>query len=395
MKKYGLIGKSLSYSYSKLIHEYLIDKYKLDASYDLIQVNHINRELLEKYDGCNITIPYKEEVLQYIDDDQTGFNACNCLVNRESSLVGYNTDINGFDYLVNKVGAKDIKSIVVLGSGGSSKMVQYYFKDKKVIVVSRSSKKYNYENIHKIKADLLVNTTPVGMNEDKSILDKKYLSNYKYIIDLNYNPLNSRIMLDSKELSIPCINGLDMLIVQALVAFKRWNGIDYDDSLIEEIRSMILLKTSDKIALIGMPLAGKSSMIYKYNGIDLDSEIFNTYNQEIEDLLKDNSFRKLESLELERLVKEGCSLLSLGGGAILNHRNIECIKDYLIVFLNTDLTILKSRYQEGIRPLLKTINDLEVLYQKRIPMYCRYANIILDEKECEDFLNKWESKGDL
>lgn len=388
MKKYGLVGKKLDYSYSKLIHDYLINKYELEATYELIETNSLSLELLMAYDGLNITIPFKEDVLKYLSVDSLPLVSCNTITKIGEHLYGDNTDYIGFESLVNDLNNKKCEKIVILGSGGSSKMVQDYFSDKEVIVISRKDPIYNYEYLKSVQADLLVNATPVGMNEHKSNVDIETLKNFGAVIDLNYNPINSKLALDTKYTGRRFVGGLKMLIVQALAAFEIWTGIKRDNALIEEIYNYLLFTMYDKIALIGMPLAGKSTIIHEYGGIDIDEMIVERNQEKIETLLASGYFRELETKELAYQVKQNASLIALGGGAILNHKNIELIKDYIIIFLNTPLLILLERYRDGIRPLLKDKDELIRVYNKRLPLYMTYANIVIEEDKLKELLNE-------
>ncbi|WP_423364280.1 shikimate kinase [Mycoplasma sp. P36-A1] len=388
MNKYGLIGKKLDYSYSKLIHEYLIKKYEIEATYELIETNNLSQELLEQYNGLNITMPYKEEILKYLDINSQPLKSCNTITNIDNKFYGDNTDKIGFEYLVKLLNVKKVEKVVILGSGGSSKMVQEYFKKSQVIVISRNDKQYNYETLKDIKADLLVNATPIGMNKYESPIEKQTIENFSAVIDLNYNPINSKLAIDSKSSGRKFIGGLYMLIVQAMASFEIWTGIKKDITTIEEIYQYLLIEQSDKIALIGMPLAGKSTIVHEFGGVDVDEQIVKRNQQQIPKLIASGYFRQLETNELEYLVKNNEKLIALGGGAILNYKNMQLIKDYLIIFLNVDLVTLLERYQDGIRPLLKNKEELINVYNKRLPLYMSYANLVLDQESLRSLLNE-------
>lgn len=388
MKKYGLVGKNLKYSHSKFIHEYLIDYYNIDATYDLIEIPAFNKDILYRYDGLNITIPYKQDVIEFLDLNKSKINAINTILNIDNKLTGYNTDIDGFALLVEKLALNDIKKIVILGSGATSLMVKEYFKNKEIVVVSRSSDLYNYENIDNLSADLLVNTTPVGMSEYVSPVDEKLLINYRGVIDLNYNPFNSKLSNDCKKNNVKFINGLYMLIKQACNAFEIWHDLKIENNLIEKIYNKLLFKNNKKIALMGMPLSGKTRITRKYGGCDLDEEIISTFNESIEQMLKNNTFRDRETIVLEKLVKDNKSLIALGGGCILKHQNVEILKDYLLVYLKVDLEVLFKRLEFSHRPLLKSKEDLKKTYENRKDLYNKYANVILTKNDLEELLNE-------
>ncbi|GBU10983.1 hypothetical protein AwErysi_05990 [Erysipelotrichaceae bacterium] len=389
MRKYGLVGKKLSYSYSKIIHTFLIEYYNLSAVYDLIEVDFIDSKLLAQYDGLNITIPYKADVIPFLQKNLSPIAAVNTILKNGDELIGYNTDIIGFSYLVEKLAITDIKKIVILGSGASSKMVAHFFADAEIIVISRNHPQYNYEYLQTITADLLINTTPVGMDAYDSPIPSELLTHYRGIIDINYNPLNSKLGMDAKKQNIPYINGLYMLIIQAVRAFEIWFELSVDPSVVEEIYYHICFLTHPKIALIGMPMSGKTTAITAFFGCDLDDQIIKRSGEKIADMLDRGTFRRAESRTLQALVNEGHKLIALGGGAILNFENLEIIKDYLIIFLNTPLEVLQKRIQTDTRPLLKKKGDLEKLYEKRIPLYKQYANITIETNELEAKLNEY------
>lgn len=375
MKQFGLVGKVLDYSYSKIIHEYLLDYYKIDGTYQLIETNNLEQIDIDKYDGLNITIPYKEAIAHYLENDEK-------VVNTIFKNKGYNTDVIGFDYLIKQI-EDPINDVVILGSGATSKMIQKYFSNKKVDIKIISRQDGTYDLLPKMKADLLINTTPVGMNEYRSVIDESLLSNYQYIIDLNYNPINSKLRMDALKQEVPFIGGLDMLIVQALEAFKIWNDIEYDKTIIKDVKAHILFKIfADKIAIIGMPLAGKSTFVATYHGVDLDDEVEAKYNTKVSTMLNDHTFRTKETLVLEEIVNnDGNQLIALGGGSVLKYENMFLIKDYLIVYLNVPLTTLKERLKNNHRPLLKTVADVERIYQERENLYHTYADIELNNEE--------------
>lgn len=241
MNKYGLLGHKLGHSKSKVIHEYFFDANNIDASYDLIEIEEY--EILETlnllksnvYKGFNVTIPYKETVIQYLDeltDSANEIGAVNTVYIKDDKLIGDNTDYLGF---IDQLNIYDIKvsnqDIYVLGSGGASKAICYALKllNANPIVVSRDKNKgITYDELREIDSYfMLVNTTPVGMfpNVEDEILPRDIVANAKYCIDLICNPIVTKFL----EYSSCGYNGIYMLIFQAVHAERLWgNNLKFD-----------------------------------------------------------------------------------------------------------------------------------------------------------------------
>lgn len=372
MNKYGLVGKSLTYSFSKIIHEYLIKEFSLDASYELIEVDSLSKELIDSYDGLNVTIPYKQEITKYVNDN-SGINVCNVVCNGN----GYNVDIDGFMYLYNQL--SDVENTVVLGNGACAKLIKNNLENCQCIETKNSFKVESY-------GELLVNATPVGMNQYESIVNEEVIKNFKYVIDLNYNPLNSKLKYLCYKKGVRYIGGLEMLVVQAIKSFEIFNDIKVDEEYIFKTLMQVLQELQLNIAIVGMPLSGKSTLAKQFNGVDIDSEISKNYI--IDDLIKnENNFREIESKVIEEHLGE--PLICLGGGAIKTAYNLELLKNHLIIYLDEDLKVLESRYQPGIRPLLKSLSDVEKTYNERKDLYNNFSNIKLSYNELEGFLSEY------
>lgn len=135
-----------------------------------------------------------------------------------------------------------------------------------------------------------------------------------------------------------------------------------------------------------MPLAGKSTFVARFNGIDLDDEIEKKYQTTVSQMLSDKTFRARETEVLGCLVQNAQhNLIALGGGSILKYDNMLAIKDYLIIYLKVPLHTLKQRLTTNQRPLLKNTTDLERIYHERQNLYHRYANLELNNKELNMF----------
>ena len=227
--KYGLIGEKLTHSYSKNIHEMIGD-----YEYAICPVSKESfDEFMKKKDflGINVTIPYKQDVIPYlyeIDKKAERIGAVNTIVNRNGKLYGYNTDFDGFLYTVRKYKI-DIegKKVLVLGKGGASKAiiaVLKYLNAGEILIVyykdSEGTITYEAAISDHSDADVIVNTTPVGMypNEDKSPIDLAPFSNLSAVLDVIYNPLETMLIKQAGKLGITSASGLDMLSAQAVYA---------------------------------------------------------------------------------------------------------------------------------------------------------------------------------
>lgn len=245
MNKYGLLGEKLSHSYSKTIHEYFFDVSNIDASYDLIEVEEsMLKEMIDKirnreYLGYNVTIPYKEKVISFLDELTEAakeIKAVNTIYMVDGKVIGDNTDYLGF---IDELAYLDIevkdKTVYVLGSGGASKAICYALEKLQAtpIVVSRDKTcGITYDELSNISHfDLIVNTTPVGMFPkcDGVILAKEIVEKADYCVDLICNPKATKFVEFSKN----GYNGIYMLIYQALHAEYLWgNEVEFN---IEEL----------------------------------------------------------------------------------------------------------------------------------------------------------------
>ncbi len=242
MKTFALLGEHLSHSYSPIIQKKLFELKGLDYDYKLLEIKIDEIEstlaLLKEgiYSGFNVTIPYKKEVMKYLDvisDEAKKIGAVNTIKYIDGKLIGYNTDYFGFIeelkfYNINV----ENKKCFVLGTGGASLAVNKALKDlgANVISVSRT-KSFNtitYDELNVETNDIIVNTTPVGMypNIDASPLDMAVASKASAIVDIIFNPNITRLMSCNKN----SYNGIMMLIGQAKMAQDIWldNSVDVD-----------------------------------------------------------------------------------------------------------------------------------------------------------------------
>lgn len=393
--EYGLIGEKLGHSYSKIIHE-LIGIYK----YDLKEIpkDELKDYILSKdYKGLNVTIPYKQDVIPLLDSIDAGaeaIGAVNCIVNREGKLYGYNTDYYGLKKLIESSG-HDLqnKKVLILGTGGTSKTAMKVVEDlgaKEIVKVGRQKREGNisYEEaleLH-LDADAIVNTTPSGMypNIDVKPLSLKSFAKLEVLIDVIYNPPRTKLMLEAEELGIDAYGGLKMLVYQAIAAAEL-----FCDCKIEEEKSLKIYRQvrneNENIVLIGMPAVGKSTlgrMLAKELSmelIDTDTEIVKKEGRQISDIFANEGEKYFRDVESE-IVKE-CSLkkgviIATGGGAILREENVSVLKSFgKLILLNRPL---ESLIPTGNRPLASDRDKITKLYNERMPIYNKIADVIVD-----------------
>ena len=408
--KYGLIGEKLSHSFSKEIHEKIADyQYELKE----LTLNEFE-EFMKKKDfiAINVTIPYKEKVipyLDYIDDIALKIKAVNTIVNNNGKLYGYNTDYYGLKSLIlkNNIEIKN-KKVLILGTGGTSKTAYIVINDllaKDIILVSRTKKEnvITYEEAinHHQDANIIINTTPCGMypNTNDTPIDLNNFNQLEAVIDVIYNPLNTKLIIQAKNKKIKIATGLYMLVSQAVYASSKFINKDVNMELIDNIYNN-LLKQKQNIVLIGMPSCGKTTvgkmLVEKLNKefIDTDSEIEKIINMPISSYLtKDNEtdFREIEHNVIKEISKYSNKIISTGGGIIKNEENINLLKQNgIVIFINRPLDNLIAT---SSRPLSSSLDDLKKLYEERIPLYYKCADIIVNndtriEDVILDILNK-------
>lgn len=373
--KFCLIGNTnIGYSLSPYIYNYLSNYYHVsDFSYEIVGVDSLEDVNLANYQGYNITIPYKQEILNYINkyDPVVGFTNCANMVNHN---IGYNTDLPAFIHIFNKLVKEEVDSITILGKGSMSQMIQKYFLNlKKTVNViyyqDREIDSRAYE------AEVLINTTPCGQGgyEDQLPIDRKYISNFKYIIDLNYTPDVNPLLICAKYYKIPHINGIEMLIHQAISNFCIWYDLSPNYDLIPLIKQAIDTYRFKGLALIGMPFSGKTLIGKQYQGsYDLDEYIEATIKEPIYDYIKregESAFRDLETAILERVItKFKPPIISLGGGIVERWQNLFILRHYKLVFINRGINYLE-RYFDDSRPLYGDLEQLQATYERRMPIY--------------------------
>ena len=265
MKKLGLLGEKLGHSYSKEIHEIFFKLTGKDASYKLIEkemedIPSFMQELREgKFDGVNVTIPYKNEVMNYMDnisDSAKKIGAVNTITVKNGKLIGDNTDYFGFLKTLqqNDINVKDGK-ILMLGTGGAAKAVYNVLIDegaKNIYLatisendsfeIRKGDRLIHYSEIRNVRnVNLIVNCTPVGMYPAVNMtpLEEVNMINTDCVVDIIYNPEETVLMKKYKERNVKAVNGLTMLIFQAIKSEEIWNDEKYDDEVLKKVHEKL------------------------------------------------------------------------------------------------------------------------------------------------------------
>lgn len=267
MEFYGLVGEKLSHSLSPEIHKDIFKELNIEGAYRLFEIPKENIGELSKslrtlsIKGVNVTIPYKETVMNYLDEisrEAKEIGAVNTIFNKKGKLLGYNTDYYGFKYMLEDKGITVRgKKVTVLGTGGASKAVVTYLLDEgalEIKLVSRTKKQLyknesridviTYEELDEVFGDVIINTTPVGMYPKiiNSPVSEYIIKKYDALVDLIYNPLETEFLkLGIKNNKVTC-GGLMMLVGQAIKAEEIWQERSIDKKVILDIYKRLIIK---------------------------------------------------------------------------------------------------------------------------------------------------------
>lgn len=386
--KYYLIGERLDYSYSANIHRYM------GLDYELKQLDE--KELAEfikekNFNGLNVTIPYKNRIIPFLDGISrkarlTG--AVNTVAKVGGKLYGYNTDIGGMKFALDKMGVSvNKKNVLILGSGATAHTAQALCLlegASSCNFVSRSGI-INYENCYDLKeTEIIINATPVGTfpNAEEKIISLSPFPRLTAVLDVVYNPKMTELLFEAERLKLAFSNGLPMLTEQALLAEDIWLNRAHTQSLSDKILKHISYETQN-IYLCGMPSCGKSSigrLLAERLGkkfFDTDKIIENKQGKTCAELISAGGeafFRDLESKVIKEVSENSGAVVSLGGGSVTNERNVKEIRrSGIVVYIRRELSYLSTRN----RPLSEK-DGVEGLYIKRKSYYESAADIIVE-----------------
>lgn len=405
-KVYGLLGRKLGHSWSVPIHQALgCEDYRLIELEPEALGDFLRREDIG---GLNVTIPYKRDVMTFcdvIDEGAKAIGSVNTLVRRGGKLYGYNTDIDGFLYMLRRARISLMgKKVVVLGSGGASLTARAAAKRegaREVVVVSRTGPD-NYENLPQRHGDaeVLVNTTPVGMwpRLEEAPVDLRLLPAVTDVVDVIYNPGRTNLLLQASgwnrnefyyddlglwdERYFRCAGGLSMLAAQAKRAEELFFDRTIPDGDTEKIVAW-LWQDRTNIVLVGMPGCGKTTVgreLARLSGkpfVDLDEEIVRRADKPIPEIFRaegEETFRELEAQVLADVCAQSGQVIATGGGAVLRVENRAAMRRTgRVYFLRRGLEELPT---DG-RPLSQK-GSLEEMYRVRKPLYSAAADAVID-----------------
>ena len=393
--KYGCIGEKLGHSFSAVIHKSIAD-------YDYI-LREIPRDeidsFMKKRDfiAVNVTIPYKEAVIPYldhIDENAAKIGAVNTVVNKDGKLYGYNTDFAGLRKLIQKSGFDYTnKKVLICGSGGTSrtaKAAALSLGASSVICLSRAEKPQceTYANAYKTHsdADYIINTTPCGMwpDTDSVSIDILKFPSLKGVTDVVYNPLRSELVRRAHAAGIPAHGGLYMLVAQAVAASEIFTGTNYAKEVTDRVFKEIYTG-KENIVLTGMAGAGKSTigkLLAEATGksyIDTDEMIESKTGKTPAGIINEYGephFRAIEKAVVKEAAARTSSVISTGGGAVLDPDNIHELRmNGRIIFLRRDIAEIRTGPE---RPITPNAERLETIYKERYPLYMERCDGVFD-----------------
>lgn len=396
MTKYGLLGKTLKHSYSKIIH-------KLLGNDDYTLINLTSEEFDDfmrkrEFSAVNVTIPYKTDALRACDvvsPEAEKIGSVNTVVNKNGVLYGYNTDYFGFKYMLDKAKISvSGKKAMILGTGGTSLTARHVLSDlgaSEIVIVSRHGD-VNYDNLYDhADCEIIVNTTPVGMfpNNGESLVDLARFPRLLAVADVIYNPLKTKLVADAEACGISAVSGLSMLVAQAVKADELFFSKTCDDAgnVIEDVLAKCTA-TVCNVVLVGMPGSGKTTvgkLLAEKTGMTFyDSDVYleEKSGRKIPEMIANDgeeAFRNAETAVLEELTKLSGCIIATGGGAVKRECNRRLIRQNgICVYIRRELDKLAT---DG-RPLSAGGKDrLAELYRERNPIYSSVCDFALDTEE--------------
>lgn len=416
----AVIAEDATHSLSPFMHSVISKHTNCKIPYYALSIPKERLEeeipaLMQYAKGLNITIPYKNIVLPYlnkVEQDALNINAVNTIAKQDNLLKGFNTDIAGFiDTLAHFGIVTQGAKALVLGSGGVSRAMAYALlkMGARVYMASRHKTISLPECLSKVKlvsydqidysVNIIANGTPVGMDrvQKKNLISLQEFSSLSFVFDSIYTPYYTPLLQQALRLNIPCANGLFMLLAQGLHSRIIWSYPSVDKDVINKIYQSMqihllskeLQKTNIKsIALGGFMGVGKSyigkelAKLIGFNYIDLD-KVIEAKHGKIADIFAtkgEQAFRAIEAKELEKINFDN-TVLSLGGGVLISDKLANLIKSQaFVIAINRPFEDILTNIAGdiAIRPLASSHEQLKELYYMRNRAYKLNSHISID-----------------
>ncbi len=426
----GIFGNPIQHTLSPVIHDTLSDALGIDERYLVFQVEkelgaHVRSAFEQGILGLNITVPYKQDVMEYldgVDDAAHDIGAVNTLVRTQQGYRGYNTDMPGLARALESEGiGLQGEKIIMLGAGGAARAVAYMCMkygagityivnrtyDNAEKIAAYMNKCFGKEGIVPVAATdyasipkdsyLFIQCSSVGLHEGDGlpvVTDETFYGMAKCGVDLIYNPSETPFLKLMKRMGVKAVNGLKMLLYQGVMAYELWNRIKVP----EELCSLVYRRLREtvygrKLVLIGYMGAGKTTLgrylaeKYAYDFIDTDAYISEKAGMSINEIFSvhgENYFRNLETETLEELMqKNGNMVIATGGGLPLRAENQTLLHELgNVCYLRACPDTIYDRVKNSTdRPLLACDNPYEKIcnmLKARAPIYESTADICLD-----------------
>jgi len=251
MKKYLVIGNPIQHSLSPKLHNYWISKNNIAAFYDkkkldISELKNLIKEVREKkIDGINVTVPFKNSVIPFLDklsSEAEKTQSVNTIYLKDENVIGHNTDIEGFELAIKHINYEiSDKKVLLLGAGGVSPSIIVALNKmnvKKILISNRTQSKAEIlkKTFNEIQIvewgvipdfDMIINATSLGLKKDENIeIDYSKIGSDKFFYDVIYNPSETVFLKSAKKIGSKTENGKKMFIYQARASFKIWNTIE-------------------------------------------------------------------------------------------------------------------------------------------------------------------------